>query len=165
MKKLFVAATTAIMLTSLVSTADAARYKFPSDDPVASVTIPDDWESGETESGVEATSPDEAVYLSIDVADAKSIDDVIDDAVEWLDKQGVVVKPDSVQKNEDKLNGNDIYYVEWDGTDKDGPASIGLAALVLNADTVLVLTYWGTKGEEEKSTPAIGKILDSIKAQ
>ena len=153
------------MLTSLVTSASAAKFKFPSDAPIAAVTIPDDWDSGETESGVEATSPDEAVYLSIDVADAKSIDGVMDDAVEWLGEQGITVEASTVKKNEDKLNGKDIFYVEWDGKDKDGPASIGLAALVLNADTILVLTYWGTKGEEEKSTAAIGKILNSIKEQ
>lgn len=165
MKKLFLAATTALMMVSLTTGAYAAKFKFPSDAPVAAVTIPDDWESGETESGVEATSPDEAVYLSIDVADAKSIDGVMDDAVNWLDEQGVTVDASTSKKTEDKLNGKDIIYVEWDGKDKDGPASIGLAALVLNADTILVLTYWGTKGEEEKNTATIGNILNSIKEQ
>jgi hypothetical protein len=43
------------------------------------------------------------------------------------------------------------------------PASIGLAALVLSADTVLVLTHWGTPGEEEKNAAAIMGILNSIK--
>jgi hypothetical protein len=34
--------------------------------------------------------------------------------------------------------------------------------MVLNAKTVLVFTYWGTKGEEEKSLPAINSILNSV---
>ncbi len=28
---------------------------------------------------------------------------------------------------------------------------------------MLVLTYWGTQGEEDKHMPEIGKILNSIK--
>lgn len=162
MKKLFVAATTALMLAALAGNANASNYKFPSDDPVAAVVIPDDWESGETESGVEATSPDEAVYLSIDVADAKSIDSVVDDAITWLGEQGVTVDPATSKKSEDKVNGKDIFFVSWSGKDKDGPASVGLATMVLNAKTVLVFTYWGTKGEEEKSLPAINSILNSV---
>lgn len=165
MKKLFLAATTALMMASLIGAADAAKYKFPGEDPVASVRIPDDWESSETESGVQATSPDESVYLSIDVADASSIDEVMDDAVAWLGEQGVTVNPSTARRSEDTLNGKDIIYVSWDGEDKDGPASIGLAALVMNADTILVLTYWGTKGEEEKNAGAINDILDSIREQ
>ena len=86
----------------------------------------------------------------------------MDDAITWLGEQGVTVDPATSKKSEDKVNGKDIFFVSWSGKDKDGPASVGLATMVLNAKTVLVFTYWGTKGEEEKSLPAINSILNSV---
>ncbi|CAN7304629.1 hypothetical protein [Rhizobium sp. LjRoot254] len=47
---------------------------------------------------------------------------------------------------------------EWEGTDKDGPVSITRAALVVNAKKVPVVTYWGTKGEQDKNAAAMSTI-------
>ncbi len=88
---------------------------------------------------------------------------IIDDAAKFLDDQGIKIDTNTQKYSEDKLNGKDIVYISWSGTDKDGPASVGLAVLILDEKTVLVLTYWGTQGEEDKHMPEIGKILNSIK--
>ncbi len=53
MKKLLLACVFALSLPFSVS---AAELTFPSDAPVASITIPDSWGPKETETGVDATS-------------------------------------------------------------------------------------------------------------
>ncbi|MET3612383.1 hypothetical protein ABID16_000688 [Rhizobium aquaticum] len=160
MKKLLVA--TAALLLSTV--AYAGEVQIPSNRPIISASVPDDWSTNETGTGIEINSADNSVYLAIDVASPKKTGDMIDEAAKFLDKQGVTIDEKTQKYTEDKLNGKDIIYIEWAGKDKDGPASVGLAALVLNEKTVAVLTYWGTPGQEEKNSAAVGKILASIKS-
>lgn len=160
MKKIAFAAFATLLLAS---TAQAADLTFPSDNPVATITIPDDWGPKETDTGIDATSPDNAVYLSIDVAEAKDTAAVVQDAVKYLKDQGVSVDDKSAKQTEAKLNDMPMFAIDWSGTDKDGPVSIGLAAITINENTNLVATYWGTKGDEDKDQKAIGDILHSLK--
>ncbi|MDB5523185.1 MAG: hypothetical protein JWM58_948 [Rhizobium sp.] len=159
--KNFVLATTAALL--LATSAQAAEMNFPSDAPVATITIPDSWNPKETETGIDATSDDNSIYLAVDVADAKDTDAVVKDAVEYLAGQGVTVDQKTAKQTAGMLNGMVLTNVNWDGTDKDGPVTIGLAAAAANAEKVLVITYWGTKGEQEKNDAAMTDIVKSLK--
>ena len=160
MKKFAVAAFAALLLTT---TAHAGELTFPSDAPVATITIPDDWGPKETETGIDATSPDNAIYLAADVADAKDTAAVVKDAIDYLKGQGVTIDEKSAKQTEDKLNGMPLFAIDWDGTDKDGPVSISLAAVTVGADKNLIFTYWGTKGEQDKNAEALVAILHSLK--
>jgi hypothetical protein len=160
MKTIVLAAMTALLLAG---TAHAGEMKFPSDDPVASITIPDDWGPKETDTGIDATSADNAIYLSVDVASAKETAATVQDAVKYLADQGVTVDDKSMKQGQNTLNGMPMFTVDWDGTDKDGPVSISLAAVTVGADNNLIFTYWGTKGDENKDQDAIVAILKSLK--
>ncbi|MET3612385.1 hypothetical protein ABID16_000690 [Rhizobium aquaticum] len=160
MKMLIIAASAALLFAS---TAYAKQWDIPSNRPVASIEMPGSWKTNETATGLEGTSDDGAVYFSVDLASPKKMDGIIDDAAKFLDDQGIKIDTNTQKYSEDKLNGKDIIYISWSGTDKDGPASVGLAVLILDEKTVLVLTYWGTQGDEDKHTSEIGKILNSIK--
>ena len=85
------------------------------------------------------------------------------DTVTWLKDQGVTVDPATAKQSKGQLNGMEAVNVNWDGTDKDGPVSISLALVAVPANKVLVMTYWGTKGEQEKNTEAMNSIINSIK--
>lgn len=160
MRFLVIAATAALLFATA---AQAAEMKFPSTEPVASITLPDGWTPNETDTGMEVQSADGSIYLSVDVAEPKDTEQVAKDAIDWLSKEGVTVDLSTQKQSQDKINGRDIFYIDWKGKDKEGDASVGLAALVLSAETVLVLTYWGTPGEEDKNVAAIVGILKSIK--
>ena len=160
MKSLIIAATAALLFATATR---AAEMTFPSSDPVASITLPDGWTANETDSGMEVTTADGSIYLAVDVAEPKETEQVVKEAIEWLGTQGVTVDPATQKENQDKLNGRDIFYIDWKGKDKEGDASVGLAALVLSAETILVLTYWGDPAEEQKNATAVGGVLNSIK--
>ena len=161
MKTLFAAAAAAFLLSTA---AFAGEVQIPSNRPVIAVTVPDDWDTNETDTGMEINSADGSVYLAVDIASPQKTTDMIDAAAKFLDSQGVTIDEKTQKYTEDKLNGKDIIYIEWAGKDKDGPASVGLAALILNEKTVAVLTYWGTPGQEDKNSATVGKILASIKS-
>ena len=88
MKTTLIAALFALVLPVA---AFAGEIRLPAAAPVASVTIPDSWNPTEIDHGVEAVSPDDAVYLSIEVADEQTTDKIIDDIFAFLEENGVKV--------------------------------------------------------------------------
>jgi hypothetical protein len=161
MKKLVLATMIAALLPAI---SYAATLKFPSEEPVASITIPDDWGPKETETGVDATSADSAIYISIDVADAKTTDKVIDDALAFLKKNGVKIDGSTQKKSEETVNDMSMTNFDWDGTDSDGDVNVGLSLVAPSEDKLLVITYWGSKGTQEKHGPELEAIIGSLKA-
>ncbi len=160
MKKLILAAAFAAFLPAL---SQAATLEFPSDAPIASVTIPDSWGPKETDTGIDATSDDSAIYLAIDVADAETSDKVIDDAVAFLEKNGVKIDGSTQKQSEDKVNGMDMTNFDWSGTDEDGDVNVGLSVLSTEPGQLLLITYWGSKGTQEKHGPELLDIINSLK--
>lgn len=144
--------------------AHAATFLFPSEAPIASITIPDSWEPKETDAGVDATSEDAAVYFSADIANLESIEKVTSAAVDFLQENGVTIDEKSVKETPvEEVNGLKMTTIEWDGKDKDGPVSVGFAFIQLSDTKALVATYWGSKADEDKHSDDVVKILASIK--
>jgi hypothetical protein len=141
----------------------AKTLEFPSDAPVAQIAIPDSWSPEETETGIQATSDDSAIYLSIDVAEGKSVDKVIDDAIAFLDKNGVKVDGSTQKKSDEAINGMDMTNFDWTGTDSDGAVNIGISLVSPKPDKLLVITYWGSKGTQEAHGPELQAIITSLK--
>lgn len=161
MKKTFAAAVIAAFLPAI---SHAATLNFPSDAPIASITIPDNWGPKETETGIDATSDDDAIYISIDVADSETTDKVVEDAVAFLEKNGVKIDASTQKESSEKLNGMDMTNLDWSGSDNDGDVSVGLSFLSPKEGKLLVITYWGTKGMQEQHGPELQAIITSLKA-
>lgn len=160
MKKFAMAAFAALMIAA---GAQAGEMKIPKDAPIASITLPESWIGKDTDTGIEVSSPDDAIYFYIDVADAKSPDQVIEDSIDFLAGEGVTIDPKTQKETHDKLNGMEMASLDWDGTDADGPVSISLVIIAPNPQKLLILTYWGTKGEQEKHDADLVSIILSLK--
>jgi hypothetical protein len=132
--------------------AQAETLKFPSEAPIASVKIPNDWEPKETESGVDATSPDAAIYFSID------------DAIKFLTDNGVEIDASTKSDSGDvEINGMQFGSIEFDGKDKDGPVEVSLGFASPRDGKMLVVTYWGTKATQDAHHSELVGILQSLK--
>lgn len=154
----------AAALAAFPMLANAKTIAFPSDAPVASVSIPDSWKPQETETGIDSTSPDSAVYFSLDVATDANVDKITDDAVNFLAKNGVKVDA-STRKDDDsnEVNGMKLTLLNWQGNDNDGAVNITLGILSPAPDKMLILTYWGSKGDQDKHKQEVLDIIGSIK--
>ena len=156
-----------LFLLALVAFVPAAvqakTLKFPSDAPMAEITIPDSWAPKETDSGIDATSEDSAIYLAIDATDSKGVDKTIDDVFAFLQKNGVTVDDSTKKQSEDKINGMDMTNLDWDGKDSDGNVSIGVSLVSPSAGKLLVITYWGSKADQAKHTDELTAIISSLK--
>ncbi|MFS8114040.1 histidine kinase [Rhizobium jaguaris] len=144
--------------------AHGETLQFPSEEPIAEVSIPQSWAPKETDTGVDATSPDSAIYLSIDIASDKTIEKTIDDAVDFLVKNDVEIDAKSKHEFPDSVhNGMKMAHLEWDGKDKDGPVDVELGLFQASEHKILVVTYWGSKDTQDKHDEAMQKIMDSLK--
>ena len=162
MKKFLLSAVFAVVLPFA---AHAETLKFPSEEPIVQVAIPHSWGPKETETGVDATSPDSAIYLSIDIADDKTMNKTIDDAIDFLVKNGVNIDADSKHEYPDTtVNGMKMGHLAWNGTDKDGPVHVQLGLVQPSEHKMLVITYWGSTDDEGKHEDAVNGIIDSLKA-
>lgn len=163
MKKILLAA---LMAVALPLSAVAGTFNLPSDDKaVASVTIPDSWSPNAIEHGVQAVSSDDAVYISFEVADEKSMDTLIEDVFAFLEENGVEIDPDTQGESEEEINGLTMSILEWEGKDSDGPVSVGVLMFAPKPDKLVVMTYWGTKASQDKHNDTFVKILASLKAK
>jgi predicted Zn-dependent protease len=146
----------------LLTAAHAAEMPFPSDAPIAVVDWPDGWKSQETDTGVDATSPDDSIYLAIDVTETKDASAAVTEALNYFASKGVTVDAATESRTETKLNGMDYATITWGGKDEDGPVTISLGVLVLG-DHSLTLSYWGTQGAQDSQAADIQKIIASLK--
>lgn len=160
MKK-FLATTAILLLTAGASL--AGSFSFPSDDPVATVDIPDAWKPSETDYGVEATSPDQGTYISFDAAGAEDTEEVIKSVFTFLEENGVTADPASQAESKGEQNGMPYQTLSWKGTDKDGPVTIGVGIIGISEESLAIVTYWASAETEEKNMPGINTILGTIR--
>lgn len=154
----------AVIAALLPGIAQAKTLQFPGDAPIAEIAIPDSWNPEETDTGIQATSEDSAIYLSIDVADEKTTDKVIDDAIAFLQKNGVKIDGSTQKKSDEQINGMDMTNFDWTGKDDDGDVNVGLSLLSPKAGKLLVITYWGSQGTQEAHASELQGIISSLKA-
>jgi hypothetical protein len=148
----------------LVATAFSATHKVPADDPIATIQIPDKWQSKEVGEGVEATSPDGAVRFLVMPVEANKIAESMGEAMRYLrNRDGITVKSDSVKHEQGKLSGMETSNVSWQGKDMKGDVKIRFTVVSIAEKQPLLVAYWGSPEAEKKHEAELNKILESIK--
>jgi hypothetical protein len=148
-----------------VSAANAATFPVPSEDPIATVKIPDSWDPKTYDGGVEATSADGGIYVAIEQVAAEDVKSATEEGLKFFIKSGVEINFDSQKTNDTKINGLYAYDMSFTGKDKDGAANISLTLVQTNATgKFLMLYYWGSPAGEKANTSDLVTISDSIQA-
>lgn len=153
----------AAFLLLLPACVEAKSYTIPDAEPVAVVTIPEDWDVNEIDKGVEAQSEDEEVYIAIEVTNLVVADKAVRDTILWLKRKGVVVDQATEKKKPFSINGMDGFDVSWSGKDNDGPTLISLTLLQVNDTKGLVVTYWGSPSGTKDNAAELVDIIASLK--
>jgi hypothetical protein len=144
---------------------DAKTVRLPdADDPIASITFPDDWKVTDISGGVAADSPDEHVYISaVVVKDETDVEAEIDDVFKMLKEHNVEFDESTKKENKFKINSLEAEEILYQGKDEDGPCGISITFVPIK-NNLVILTYWVTAAEEAKHQEAVGKIIRSLKA-
>ncbi len=150
------------LLASFSLTALADTFKLPENKPIVSFVLPDSWKPTETDTGLQAVSVDGEIYLALEFIDADSVNDVVDDSVSFLEKQGVTVDKAPKSQGDSTLNNMAISHTSYKATDKDGPCEVSLSFLTVAPGKGLMITYWGSTDAADKHKESLEKILNSI---
>jgi hypothetical protein len=152
----------ALVLFAPVS-AFAETYPIPSENPVATVSIPQTWEPKPYDGGVEATSPDGKVYIAVESVSADDVKDGVKEGIEWFAKQGVDLDADSMKTTETNGPGGASFEMTFTGKDKDGPTAVSMTLAQTHADkTFLLIYFWGKPEDAEKNRAGLKAIGDTL---
>jgi hypothetical protein len=165
MKSLF--ALSLLAAIAAPSLALAATFPIPDENPVATVTVPDKWDSKPYDGGVESTSPDGKIYVAMEMVAAKDVKSATEEGIEWFAKQGVEIDPGSFKSKDTKINGLAAFDMQFTGKDSDGAANISLTLVGTNAEgKFLMLYFWGSDEgvtANAKDLQAIGGSIQATK--
>jgi hypothetical protein len=152
----------AALLTLLASPALAKNFAVPSDDPAATIALPDDWTLTDIDYGYSAVSPDKDVFFSVEYAGGKDIDAMTTLNQAWLKENNIKLSGEP-KKTKDDLNGLDTDLLLYEGTDDDGPTKVTFGFVSAGKGRVIMLTLWGSSEERTKHAEEIEKIIGSVK--
>ena len=140
----------------------AGPLSITSADPVAIVTIPDDWPSSKVARGIEFKTPDEEVYVWFELIAPGDMDTVQKEHDGYFDKQGVKITGAS-ETSKQEINGRAWSFTELKATSKDGPSIIRYVAINPNvAGKIILMTYWASDDGHKEHDAAMTKIFNSI---
>jgi hypothetical protein len=163
MKSLFAVALAAAAFAP--SLAFAKTFPIPDENPVATVSMPDKWESNAYDGGIESTSPDGAIYVALEMVKANDVKSATEEGIEFFAKQGVDIDADSMKTKETKINDLSAFDLQFTGKDKNGPANISLTLVGTNAEgKFLMLYYWGSEAGEKANAADLRAIAASVQA-
>ncbi len=149
----------ATAFSAFTPAANAMVYSIPSEDAVATVNAPDDWEPSETDNGVEMTSSDGGVYIDISAVKANDISSVVASTVKLLAGQGLVIDLASQKTSDSEKNGLKMHDFMFAAKDEDGPTNFALTLVeTAVADKYVMLTFWGN----DEAITANSKMLHEI---
>ena len=163
-KKLGFAA--AVFLTAAVLGATGATAKvfsIPETDAVATVNAPDDWDPSDIDDGIEMTSPDGNVYVSIESVKADKITDAVAESVKVLGEQGLDIDLSTQKASDKEVNGMKIHNLEYTGKDDDGPTEFAVSLVETRVpDQFVMFTFWGSEDAQKSNDAALSAMLQSV---
>jgi hypothetical protein len=151
------------LLTISPALAMAKSYTIPNPNPVAVITIPDDWETEETTRGLESTSEDEGVYFTVEVTDTETVEKTMTRAIAGLVAEGVVLDMATQKQTELSVNGLKAFMTFWNAKDDDGSTQISITLVMVSDKKVLLMTGWGTEEAQKENLEELTAIMNSIK--
>lgn len=163
-KKLGLAA--ALFLSAAIFGATGAMakvYSIPETDAVATVNVADDWDPSVIDDGIEMTSPDGNVYVSIESVKADKITDAVADSVKVLAEQGLVIDETTMKAKDIEANGLKIHNIEYTGKDDDGPTEFAVSLIETRVpDQFVMMTFWGAAEAQKANDAAVVAMLQSV---
>src|SRR2546428_3122675 len=106
----------AFLCAGLVGSAFSATYNVPRDEPIATIRIPEKWQTKEYEERVEATSPDGAVCFLAIFPEANKVAETMGEVMRYIrSRGGITVKPETRTREQGKLNGMEVMSLSWVG--------------------------------------------------
>lgn len=156
----------ALLVLSMAVVADGGSSDntiiYPAENPIFSVTFPDNWETETEDDILHATPSDSSIYLGIwaleDVKDLDAALDAVDETVSSLVKN---LEVGEVETSD--INGIKFMIVDGEGKDEEGDyVDVSVALFSPDEKQIFIMLYYGTPEAEQAHEDELVSILKSI---
>lgn len=132
-------------------------------DPVAVVTIPDDWTSAKISRGIQIKTPDEEIYVWFELIAPGEMDAVQKEHNAYFDKEGVTITG-ATETMKQEVNGRAWSFTELKAKTSDGDSIIRYVAINPNVASgkIIMMTYWASVEGDKEHDAAMNKLVKSI---
>ena len=154
--------TAGIILCASIAPGVAENIAVPSKDPIATLTVPDKWETQEIEWGYSATSPDGGLAFYVESAPASRVENLFATNDEWLKENNIKPKGEHSEA-EVNIAGLPAKVFSYPATDDDGDTVIDFVVIQEGKGRVILLTLWGSQEDREANQDDLDAIKKSIK--
>lgn len=141
----------------------AKNYNLPSEEPVASVKVPDSWDVEVDDGSLSATSDDESIAIWMDVLDEDQLEGAYLENIGYLKKHKVKINEKSEEKTTGEINGLKTICYAMTGKDEDGVCNISLIFVRLSDTKLVSILYWAPEKVTADQLTEIKGIVNSIK--
>jgi hypothetical protein len=132
-------------------------------DPVAVVTVPDDWSTSKITRGLQIKTPDDEIYIWFELIAPGEIDAVQKEHNGYFDKEGVTItgSSETVKK---EINGRAWSFTELKAKSSDGDSIIRYVAINPNVASgkIIMMTYWASLDGDKEYDSAMNQMFKSI---
>lgn len=146
-----------------VTPASAEAFNITEADPVAVITVPDDWMGKKVTRGIQITTPDDEIYMWVELIPPNEIDAVQKEHSSYFDGQGVTVESagETVQI---EVNGRPWVISELKAKSKGEDSVIRYVAInpKVASGKLILLTYWASLVGDKKYNDATNKMLENL---
>ena len=150
------------LLTAAAGAAFAKSVTLAGDSPVATLTIPDAWDTTAADGGLETLSPDKAIYLSGEIVASEDLKAAGQEVAKTLTEQKIKIDPKTQKAAPLTIAGMPGAAISWDGTDEDGPTQVHMIVLKARPGQQVMLLRWGDAKAEADHAAEIDAIVKSV---
>lgn len=165
MKTLLGALALAVALAgpAAIGAAMAGAVAITAAEPVAVVTIPDDWTQSKVERGVQIQTPDEEIYIWFELVPADQIDALQKEHDAYFAREGVKFTG-ATETLTREVNGRPWSFTELKATSSDGPSIVRYLAInpKVASGKIIMMTYWASEEGHVAHDKAMKAVIDSI---
>ena len=145
-----------------LSSVNAETFLYPADDPIFSVSFPDEWIVETEEELLQAMPVDETIYIALWAME--DVDD-IDLAMEALDEELGSIIENVEAKDPQEVMINEIPFIIIDGkatVEEEIPVEFSVVVFSTDGETFFVGLYFGSKEDVAKYRTELDEIIKSV---
>jgi len=152
-----------VLLILLAVPVSAKTYRIPEEEPIARISIPNNWKTEYRGEYLDSTLPNGAGHVLVLPVEGQKPAESMLETMRYIRRHGTVkVDAHSEKRDVTRAGERTVRTHSWDATENDQSLKIRCHIISdLNGKRLLV-TYWGPVAGEEKHMKDLRQVLESI---